>query len=125
MKSIAFCVVAFPALAFAAVNVNTAQQSELQSVKGLDKVKAKAIIEYRAANGSIANFTALQKVPGFTPELIDKLKPELAFNGDPYVPPPKAAKAAAKKADAKIAAGSKGAGDAKIASATPSRRAPE
>jgi len=29
------------------------------------------------------------KVPGFTPDVIDKVKPELAFNGDPYVPPPK------------------------------------
>ena len=116
----------FPAaFAWAGVNVNTAQQSELQSVKGLDKAKAKAIIEYRAANGSIANFTELQKVPGFTPELVDKLKPEIAFNGDPYVAPTKAAKAAAKKVESKSAVEAKSVGDAKIASATPSRRAPE
>ena len=83
---------AAPVAAFATVNVNTAQQSEMQRVKGLDKVKAKSIIEYRARNGSIENFEDLAKVPGFTPDVIDKVKPELAFNGDPFVPPPKAEK---------------------------------
>lgn len=91
-KLLALCAAALPALAFATVNVNTAQQSELQRVKGLDKVKAKSIIEWRAANGSIDNFTELQTVPGFTPELVDKVKPEIAFSGDPYVPPKKPAK---------------------------------
>jgi competence ComEA-like helix-hairpin-helix protein len=76
-------------LAAATVNVNTAQQSELERTKGLDKVKAKSIIEWRAANGPIDNFTELKLVPGFTPELIERVKPELAFEGDPYVPPRK------------------------------------
>ena len=75
--------------ASAAVNVNTAQQSELQRVKGIDRAKAKAIIEWRAANGSIDNFGELAKVPGFTPDVIDKLKPELAFNGAAWVAPKK------------------------------------
>ena len=86
-----------PAIALATVNVNTAQQSELERTRGLDKAKAKAIIEWRAANGSIENFTELQQVPGFTPELVEKLKAQVAFSGDPYTPPPKAAKAPAKK----------------------------
>ena len=77
------------ALAFATVNVNTAQQSELERTKGLDKVKAKSIIEWRAANGSIDNFTKLHHVPGFTPELVERLKTEIAFEGDAYVPPKK------------------------------------
>ena len=75
--------------AFATVNVNTAQQSELERTKGLDKVKAKSIIEYRAANGPIDNFNELRHVPGFTPELIERVKPEIAFEGDAYVPPKK------------------------------------
>jgi competence protein ComEA len=91
-------------LAFATVNVNTAQQSELQRVKGLDKTKAKSLIEWRAANGTIDNFTELQQVPGFTPELVDRLKPELSFSGDAYVPPTKAAKAASAAKDRKSAA---------------------
>jgi competence protein ComEA len=88
-KLLALFAAALPALALATVNVNTAQQSELERTKGLDKVKAKSIIEWRAANGSIDNFTELQSVPGFTPELVDKVKPEIAFNGDPYIPPKK------------------------------------
>ncbi len=81
-----------PMAAFATVNVNTAQQTELQRTKGLDRYKAKAVIEYRARNGSIDNFAELAQVPGFTPEVIDKVKPEIAFSGDPFVPPPKAEK---------------------------------
>jgi len=79
-------------LALATVNVNTAQQSELQLSKGLDKHKAKAIIEWRAQNGTINNFAELQQVPGFTLEVIEKAKPEITFRGDAYVPAPKAEK---------------------------------
>jgi competence protein ComEA len=88
------------AVAFATVNVNTAQQSELERTKGLDKVKAKAIIEWRAANGPIDNFNELRHVPGFTPELIDRVKPEIAFGGDPYIPPRKEPKPKKKPAPA-------------------------
>ena len=76
-------------LAFATVNVNTAQQSELLRVKGIDKHKAKAIIEYRAENGPFYSVDDLEKLPGFTPEVVAKVAPEVAFSGDPYVPPKK------------------------------------
>ena len=76
-------------LAVATVNVNTAQQSELTRIKGIDKVKAKSLIEWRAANGAIDNFTELQQVPGFSPEVIERLKPDLAFEGEAYIPPKK------------------------------------
>jgi competence protein ComEA len=84
-------------LAFATVNVNTAQQSELLRVKGLDKHKAKAIIEYRAENGPFASVEDLEKLPGFTPEVVAKVAPEVAFSGDPYVPPKKPAPKAKRK----------------------------
>jgi competence protein ComEA len=87
----------FPLSALAVVNVNTAQQSDLQHAKGLDKYKAKAIIEYRAQYGSIETFKDLSKVPGFTPETIEKAKSEIAFSGDPFVPPPKPVKAKPRK----------------------------
>ncbi len=90
---IAFFCAALPAtIALATVNVNTAQQSDLQRTKGLDKVKAKALIDWRNEHGSIDNFMELQKVPGFTPDVIEKVKPEIAFEGDAYVPPKKEAK---------------------------------
>jgi competence ComEA-like helix-hairpin-helix protein len=91
-KFLCTIVAALPALALATVNVNSAQQSELERTKGLDKVKAKSIIEWRAANGSIDNFTELKLVPGFTDEVIERVKQDLAFEGDPYVPPPKPTK---------------------------------
>ena len=46
--------IAFPA--FAAVNINTATQSELEVVKGLGPAKAKAIIQYREG---ITDFTTV------------------------------------------------------------------
>ena len=92
MRSLLALAAFLPALALATVNVNTAQQSELERTKGLDKVKAKAIIEWRAANGSIDNFTELKLVPGFTEAVIERAKQDLAFEGDAYVPPPKPAK---------------------------------
>ena len=75
--------------AFAAVNVNTAQQSELQRTKGLDKHKAKAIIDYRNQNGAFESLDELEKVRGFDHATIEKLKPQLALSGPPYTPPEK------------------------------------
>jgi competence protein ComEA len=84
---------ALPALA--TVNVNTAQQSELQRTKGLGPAQAKAIIDYRNQNGPIADIDELAKAIG--PEAAEKVKPEVAFSGDAFVPPPKAAKKGAVK----------------------------
>ena len=97
MKRYLAIIAALPMAAFATVNVNTAQQSDLQRTKGLDKHKAKAIIEYRAQNGPFDSIDDLEKIPGFTPDVIQKVKPEIAFTGDAYVPPPKAEKPKAKK----------------------------
>jgi len=96
-RYMALIAAALPLAALATVNVNTAQQSDLQRTKGLDKHKAKAIIEYRAQHGTIDGFEDLEKVPGFTPEVIAKVKPEVAFTGDAYVPPPKPEKSKPKQ----------------------------
>ena len=96
MKSLAALLAALPALAFATVNVNTAQQSELQGVKGLDKIAAKRIIEYRAANGDYRTLDELAKV--IDQDTLGKVKPQLALAGDPFVPPPKPEKPEKKKA---------------------------
>ena len=96
-RFLACALAALPLAAPATVNVNTAQQSDLQRTKGLDKHKAKAIIEYRAQYGPIDNFEELEKVPGFTPEVIAKVKPEIAFEGDAFVPPRKPDKKDARK----------------------------
>lgn len=84
--AVAAALATFSAGALAGVNVNTAQQSELQRVKGLDKQKAKAIIEYRAQNGAFDSLDDLEKIPGLGPEVVARVAPEIAFTGDPYVP---------------------------------------
>ncbi|MDT3708444.1 MAG: helix-hairpin-helix domain-containing protein [Thiobacillus sp.] len=72
--------IAFPA--FAAVNINTASQSELEAVKGLGPAKAKAIIEYREANGNFKHLDELDHVKGFGRASIDKLKGELSVGSE-------------------------------------------
>ena len=86
LRILALAACTLPLVALATVNVNSAQQSELQRARGLDKHKAKAIIEYRAKNGPIETFADLAKVPGFTPDVIEKAKPEIAFSGDAFAP---------------------------------------
>ena len=81
--------------ASAAVNVNTAQQSELQSTRGLDKYKAKQIIEFRHQNGPYRSLDDLAKVLG--PDTTTKVAQQVTFTGDPYVAPPKEEKKPKKK----------------------------
>jgi competence protein ComEA len=85
-------------VALAAVNVNTAQQSELQGIKGMTPAKAKAVIEHRNQNGHYTSIEDLEKV--LDAKTLDQVKPQLALKGDPYTPPPKPEKkpAAPKKA---------------------------
>lgn len=64
--------------AFAALNINTATQSELEAVKGLGPAKAKAIIVHRQAHGNFKNLEELDNVKGFGKASIEKLKEELS-----------------------------------------------
>ncbi|MFH1817285.1 MAG: helix-hairpin-helix domain-containing protein [Pseudomonadota bacterium] len=64
--------------AYAAVNINTATQSELEAVKGLGPAKAKAIITYREAHGSFKSLDELDHVKGFGSASVEKLKGELS-----------------------------------------------
>jgi len=76
----------FMGSAFAIVNVNTAQQSELQKTHGLDRYKAKSIIEWRAQNGPIRSLDDLEKVPGLSPDVVAKVAPEVTFEGPAFKP---------------------------------------
>lgn len=68
-------------IAFSAVNINTATQSELDGVKGIGPSKAQAIIEYRGKNGPFKNLDDLKNVKGFGEKSIAKLKGELSVSG--------------------------------------------
>ena len=73
---------AFASAAFAGqVNLNSANESELDTLKGVGPVKAKAIVDYRAKNGPFKSVDDLEKVPGFGKKTVDKLRADLTVNG--------------------------------------------
>lgn len=68
--------------AWAAVDINSATQSELEAVKGIGPAKAKAIIEYREKNGQFKSLEALGEVKGFGKASVAKLKTELMVGAE-------------------------------------------
>ncbi len=70
------------ASAMAVVDLNTATQSELESVKGIGPAKAKLIVEHRQKSGPFKDVDALADVKGFGKASVAKLKNELAVGGN-------------------------------------------
>ena len=54
----------FSGLSYAEININTATQSELETLQGIGPAKAKAIIEYRKEQGPFASKDDLVNVDG-------------------------------------------------------------
>jgi competence protein ComEA len=103
MKKLLATVLAFFAtvsIAFAAVNINTASQAELEKLNGIGPVKAKAIIDYRTKNGPFKTFEDVDKVPGIGQGTMDKIKKDVSLSGQ-TTGSAAAAKAEEKKANAK------------------------
>lgn len=65
--------------AFAAVDLNTATQAQLEGVSGIGPSKAKAILDYRSKNGGFKTVDELDKVPGFGKATLDRIRGELAI----------------------------------------------
>ena len=63
--------------AFAAINLNTATQAELEAVKGIGPSKAKAIIVHREKNGAFKKLDDLANVRGFGKASVAKLKNQI------------------------------------------------
>lgn len=66
---------------FAAVNVNTATQEQLESLNGIGPAKAKAIIEYRQKNGAFKTLEDIDHVPGVGAGIMGKIKNEVTLTG--------------------------------------------
>ncbi|SNR75422.1 competence protein ComEA [Methylobacillus rhizosphaerae] len=64
----------------AAVDLNTASATELESIKGVGPAKAQAIVEYRKANGDFKSVDDLGNVKGFGKKSIDKLRGEISVS---------------------------------------------
>ena len=73
--------------AFAAVNVNTANKDELQTLTNIGPAKAQAIIDYRTKNGSFKSVDDLTKVPGIGPAVLGKMKADVSVSGAGNVAP--------------------------------------
>src|SRR5450830_1148366 len=70
----------FSSSALAAVNLNTATKSELESVKGVGPAKADAIIAYRTKT-PFKSVDDLDNVKGFGKKSIDKIRSEVTVSG--------------------------------------------
>ena len=57
------------------VNINEAETEELKTLPMIGEVKAKAIMEYRKANGLFKKTEDIMKVKGIGPATFKKLKP--------------------------------------------------
>lgn len=74
------CCLAFSHLAYAATDINTATQAELEAIHGIGPAKAKAIIDYRSKNGPFKNLSELDKVRGFGKTTVKKLRGDLTVS---------------------------------------------
>ena len=72
--------VGFSSSALAAINLNTATKSELESIKGIGPAKADAIIAYRAKT-PFKSVDNLDNVKGFGKKSIDKIRSEVTVSG--------------------------------------------
>lgn len=116
MRKLLFVLVAcfaFAINAFAAVNINSASQAELESINGVGPAKAKAIIDYRAKNGAFKSVDDLSNVKGFGKKSVDSIRKDVTISGSAAAGPAKTEKpktvgnetaaATGKTADAKAA----------------------
>lgn len=57
------------------VNINTADEAQLQEIKGIGPVTAARIVEYRTQHGAFDSLDDLVNVPGIGMKTVEKLRP--------------------------------------------------
>ena len=72
--------------AFAAVNVNTASQAELEALNGIGPAKAKAILDYRQKNGPFKSVDDLKKVNGIGDKTLESIRKDVSLSGATTLP---------------------------------------
>lgn len=61
------------------ININTANDSELQNLPGIGPSKAKSIIEYREKNGGFKSIDDIKNIKGIGESLFEKLKDKITI----------------------------------------------
>ena len=69
------------ALAWAEVDINSANAEELQSLSGIGSVKARAIVEYREANGGFDSAAELTAVDGIGDKTLESIRGDVTVGG--------------------------------------------
>ncbi len=59
------------------ININTADSSELQKLKGIGESRAEDIISYREKNGKFLEIEGIMEVPGIKQGTFDKIKDQI------------------------------------------------
>jgi competence protein ComEA len=79
IRSLFFALALAPLAAAAAapIDINSADAPALEQVKGIGQSRAKAIVEYRNANGPFASVDDLTRVPGIGEKSINQLRDQL------------------------------------------------
>ena len=79
-------------MALAAININTATEQELETLPGVGASKAKAIVDYRKANGNFKAIEDIKNVKGIGDKIFEKLKSQITVSGASTVTQPSKAK---------------------------------
>ena len=82
---------------WAAININTATEAELQTLSGIGPSKAKAIVEYRKQNGNFKTTADIKNVKGIGDGIFNKISAEINVAGTSAKAAPKPAIAPAAK----------------------------
>ena len=67
-------------VALAAVNINTADKGQLQSLSGVGPAKADDIIKYRTDKGPFKTVDELAKVKGIGAKTVEKLRKDISVS---------------------------------------------
>ncbi|GHD55743.1 ComEA family DNA-binding protein [Jeongeupia chitinilytica] len=71
---------------FAAVDLNTATEQQLEGLNGIGPTKAKAIVDYRTKNGAFKSPEDIMKVPGIKEGTFNKIKGDISVGGKVAAP---------------------------------------
>lgn len=83
MSAVGLCCVVLQA--GAGVDLNSANETQLRTVKGIGHTRAQAILTWRTKHGVFHSASDLHHVKGFGDKTIAKVGPSLSIQGKPLV----------------------------------------